>query len=123
MKSWIASLFLFSCFGSLSLQAEPSQYEQDLFLTPGGKYTEEDIMANGNTTRSEKFKSYIPHFHADAEPGDVMCPVSLKKANSECSWIIGGNSYKFCCPYCIDEFLQLAKEHPEKIQDPEVYVK
>lgn len=122
MNLRMLSLLFLSSFGCFALQAD-SDYEKTLFLTPGGMYTEEDIAANGNMTRSQKFQDFIPSHKADPEIGEFMCPISLKKANAECTWIIGGNAYQFCCPFCIDEFLSLAKEHPEEIKAPEAYLK
>lgn len=96
--------------------------EQQLYLVAGGGYTESDIEANGGLTPSQKY----PHFQArhDAAPqvGDRLCPISRTKANPECTWTIGGREYQFCCPPCVDEFVELAKTHPDKIQSPESYV-
>jgi hypothetical protein len=100
-----------------------SEYENQLYLTPGGKYTTEDIHANGKMTRSQKFKDYISSHNLHVQTGDFICPITLVKANPACTWIIGGRSYQFCCPSCIDEFLALAKKSPQEIHDPEHYVK
>ena len=40
--------------------------ERKVFLTPGGKYTEADIKANGNVTASQKFKGIKPQH--DVQP-------------------------------------------------------
>ena len=100
-----------------------SGYERDLYLNPAGKYSESDILANGSKVRSEKFADFIPAHNLHPEIGDAICPITLTKANPKCTWIIGGKTYQFCCPPCIDEFLLLAKEYPEEINDPESYVK
>jgi YHS domain-containing protein len=96
--------------------------ESELYLTPGGLYTEADIQANGNTTASRKFSGIKPVHDAHPWPGDKLCPISLTKANAKFTWIIGGQAYEFCCPPCVDEFLRKAKEHPEEIRDPQEYV-
>ena len=88
---------------------------------PGGKYTLDDIRANGNLTRSQKFKDFVSSHNLKPQSGDLICPISLSKAHPQCSWIIGGKSYQFCCPSCIDEFLTAAKKSPEEIEDPEFY--
>ena len=76
-----------------------------IFTTPGGIYTLADIKANGNTTPDEKFKG-IRWVHAKGlQPGDKICPVTEKKAQAECSWIIQGQRYEFCCPPCLDNFM------------------
>ena len=49
--------------------------------------------------------------------------MTLTKANPKCSWIVGGKSYEFCCPPCVDEFVKLAKSNPEKVKQPDQYVK
>ncbi len=96
--------------------------ERELYLTAAGKYTLEDIEANGNRTASEKFKGFKAAHDLRPQPGDKICPVTLTKANPQCTWIVGGQEYQFCCPPCIDEFVALAKEDGE-IKDPEDYVK
>jgi len=50
--------------------------------------------------------------------GDRICPISKTKANPTFVWIVGGKSYTFCCPPCIDEFVKTAKEKPDRIKDP-----
>ena len=97
--------------------------ERTLYLTPGGKYTAADIEANGNKTGSEKFRG-VPVSH-DLKPkaGERICPVTLTKANPAFAWVVGGREYQFCCPPCVDEFVQLAKDHPDQIKPPGEYVK
>jgi hypothetical protein len=97
--------------------------ERKLYLTPGGKYTAADIKANGNVVASEKFKGFKAEHDLKPKVGDKICPVTLTKANPKCTWIVGGKTYEFCCPPCVDEFVALAKEKPEEIQDPEFYRK
>lgn len=97
--------------------------ERKLYLTPGGKYTEADIKANGSVTVSEKFKGFKAQHDLKPKTGDKICPVTMTKANPKCSWIIGGKNYEFCCPPCVDEFVSLAKENPDDIKDPESYRK
>jgi hypothetical protein len=92
-------------------------------LTPGGLYTESDIQANGRTTASEKFSKFQAKHDFQPRQGDALCPVTRTKANPTCTWIIGGKKYAFCCPPCIDEFLELAKQAPEAIKSPEEYKK
>jgi YHS domain-containing protein len=97
--------------------------ERKLYLTPGGKYTAADIRANGNKVASEKFRG-VPVSH-DLKPkaGDRICPITLTKANPAFGWVIEGKSYEFCCPPCVDEFVQLAKDQPDQIKPPGEYVK
>lgn len=97
--------------------------ERQLYLTPGGAYTQADIEANGNETASVKFKGFMAKHDLMPKVGDRICPITLTKANPECTWIIGGKSYEFCCPPCVDEFVTLAKSSPSEIKDPEFYVK
>lgn len=94
-----------------------------LYLTPGGKYTEADIAANGNQTGSQKFRGFVPKHDLKPKVGDKICPVTLTKANPQCSWIVGGKVYEFCCPPCVEEFVKLAKEQPDEIKEPSDYVK
>ena len=99
--------------------------EQKLYLTAGGIYTQADIEANGNMTVSEKFKGFKAKHDMHPKPGDKICPVTMTKANPACSWIVGGKTYEFCCPPCVDEFVGWAKneETVKDILPPEEYVK
>lgn len=94
-----------------------------LYLTAGGKYTEADIQANGNMTASEKFKSVKAKHDLKPKAGDKICPITLTKANPKFSWVIGGKTYEFCCPPCIDEFVGMAKEKPAEVLEPGEYIK
>jgi hypothetical protein len=99
------------------------QEEQQLYLTPGGKYTEADIKANGNRTASQKFKGVMSSHDRKPKSGDKICPITRTKANPKITWVVGGKTYEFCCPPCVDEFVKTAKEHPEEIKEPGSYVK
>lgn len=92
-----------------------------LFLSAGGKYTEADIHANGRRTAAEKYRGFSPRHEYDPVPGDRVCPVSRAKAQADCSWIIGGQTYYFCCPPCVDAFVRTAKERPESVRPAEAY--
>jgi hypothetical protein len=94
-----------------------------LFLTPGGGYTLADIEANGRRTAQQKFKGFKAKHDADPQSGDRLCPISETKANPLCTWIVGGKTYEFCCPPCVEEFVRMAKESPDAIKEPEDYVK
>jgi hypothetical protein len=97
--------------------------ERDLYMTAGGLYTEEDIKANGNSVPSAKFKGVVWAHDEDLKAGDKVCPVTANKSEAECSWIVGGKKYEFCCPPCLDKFIMWAKTKPEKVKDPGEYVK
>ncbi len=96
--------------------------ERKLYLTAGGKYTEADIKANGYMTASQKFKGLKPAHDAEPKPGDKVCPISKTKASPKFTWVVGGKTYEFCCPPCVDEFVQKAKEKPNEVKDPADYV-
>lgn len=97
--------------------------ERQLYLTPGGKYTEADIKANGNMTASQKFKGVMSSHDRKPKSGDKICPITRTKANPKITWVVGGKTYEFCCPPCIDEFVKTAKERPEEIKEPGSYLK
>lgn len=97
--------------------------ERKLYLTAAGIYTSDDIKANGGVTASEKFKGFKATHDIKPKVGDKICPVTLTKANPECTWIIAGKKYEFCCPPCVEEFVKLAKESPKDVKQPEEYVK
>lgn len=100
-----------------------NEAEKQLYLTPGGIYTQADIEANGNVTASQKFAGFQATHDLKPKVGDKICPVTLTKANPKCSWIVGGKNYEFCCPPCVDEFVGLAKTKPEEVKPPDQYVK
>ena len=97
--------------------------EAAIYLKPGGIYTEADIKANGNTTVSAKYKGLKVSHDIKPMAGEKLCPVTLTKSNEKLTWIIGGKSYEFCCPPCVEEFVELAKTSPEEIKEPETYIK
>ena len=94
-----------------------------LFGNPGGLYTDADIQANGKLTPAEKFKGIKSKHDAEAKTGDKICPVSETLANPQFTWVIGGKSYEFCCPPCVEEFVSAAKQKPASIKPPEEYRK
>jgi hypothetical protein len=97
--------------------------ERKLFLTPGGIYTEEDIKANGSTVPSVKFKGFKAKHDANPKKGDRICPVTFTLANKMCTWIVQGEEYQFCCPPCLGNFIELAKQHPEQVKHSHEYIK
>lgn len=97
--------------------------ERRLYLTAGGAYTDADIAANGRRTASEKFKGFRAKHDAHPRAGDRLCPVTDTKAHPDCTWVVGGKTYSFCCPPCVDEFVKQAKEKPASIRPPEEYVR
>ena len=97
--------------------------ERQLYLTPGGKYTEADIKANGSVTATTKFKGIKSSHDMFPKPGDKICPVTKTKANPKFVWVVDGKTYEFCCPPCVDEFVKTAKATPNEIKQPADYVK
>lgn len=95
--------------------------ERALYLTPGGKYTAADIQANGAKTATEKFKGVPATHNLKPKAGDRLCPVTLTQANPAFVWVVGGQEYQFCCPPCVDEFVQLAKEKPGEVKPAAKY--
>ena len=95
---------------------------QQLYMTPGGAYTRDDIESNGNTTPMQKYPAFKARHDITPRPGDHLCPVTRTKADPRCAWTIGGREYQFCCPPCIDEFVRLAKQKPNRINPPEHYI-
>lgn len=120
----IATVYISSRRNTKSQMSEKvvDSAEVELYLTPGGAYTDADIVANGNQTASKKFKSFQAKHDFSPKVGDAICPITQTKANPACGWIIGGNEYLFCCPPCIDEFLVRAKSNPTSIETPSYYV-
>jgi hypothetical protein len=103
-------------------RAVSTERQRAIYLVPGGRYTEADIAANGSLPATQRYSGFEARHDFRPEPGDRLCPVTRTKANSGCTWVIGGQMYQFCCPPCIDEFVRLAKEQPEAIEPPSAYV-
>lgn len=104
-------------------EAISSEEEKALYLTPGGLYTAADIEANGNQTASRKFRGFMAKHDMNPQTGDRICPITHTKGNPECTWVVNGQKYEFCCPPCVDEFVKLAKSDPDRIQAPDSYIK
>ena len=102
--------------------AAPAEEAKKLYLEPGGVYTAADIQANGNMTAAQKFKGIRANHNTHPRPGDKVCPITYTKANPQFRWVVNGQSYEFCCPPCVDEFVTRAKENPQSIEAPEQYV-
>ena len=100
-----------------------NEAEQELYLTPGGLYTDADIQANDSLTASAKFAGFQSAHDMHPVAGSKICPITQTAANPECTWIIDGQEYQFCCPPCVDEFLKKAKTDPESVQSAASYVK
>ena len=112
--------------GALPLQMPtqlPESEEQELHLSPGGNYTMTDVVANGRMVPSQKYRGFQARHDYEPVIGDRLCPVTRTKANDSCTWTINGRVYQFCCPPCIDEFVRLAKQDPDRLLPPEAYVK
>jgi hypothetical protein len=99
----------------MSPRSLTSAAERELFLTPGGAYTEADIDANGRTTPSVRYAAFQARHDLNPQSGDPLCPITRTKASPDCTWIIAGHTYQFCCPPCIDEFVRLAKDQRQEL--------
>lgn len=99
-----------------------AEAERELYLTPNGRYTSTDIEANGGRTASQQYQGFQARHDLHPQPGDKLCPITRTKASPDCSWIVDGHRYEFCCPPCIDEFVRLAKEQPDQLQKPTEFV-
>ncbi|MCI0705302.1 MAG: hypothetical protein L0241_29940, partial [Planctomycetia bacterium] len=102
---------------------KPTDREIALFMTPGGIYTQEDIQKNGNTVPAVKFYGISWSHEDNPKVGDKLCPVTVNKTDEKCAWWVNGKRYEFCCPPCLEKFVKMAKDSPEKVKDPDEYVK
>lgn len=100
-----------------------SDKDRELYLTPGGAYTQADIEANGNQTAAQKFKGVKVTHDIKPNVGDPICPITLTKANPGFNWVIAGKKYVFCCPPCVEEYLTKAKKDPSSLRPPEEFIK
>ncbi len=79
---------------------------QKLFGTPGGLYTQADIIANSNTTTAAKFAGVMAKHNMKPGKGAKICPITNTAADARFVWIVGGKKYEFCCPPCVEEFMK-----------------
>jgi YHS domain-containing protein len=98
-------------------------HERNLFLSSGGLYTDADIVANARQVPAQRYRGMMASHNRRPPKGARICPISGTQANSKFAWVIGGKRYLFCCPPCIEEFVQQAKERPASIRAPQDYVK
>lgn len=101
----------------------PGAEQEALYLKPGGKYTKADIQANGRVSAAQKYQGFKAEHDLRPRTGEKVCPITETKANPKCTWIVDGKTYEFCCPPCIDEFVQKAKEQPDSVEGPDAYRK
>lgn len=101
----------------------PPAAEQALYLTPAGRYTANDIAANGKVTAAQKFRGLMASHDMKPKVGDRICPITNTKANPKFTWVVDGKPYEFCCPPCVDEFVKMAKEEPSTIRAPDEYIR
>jgi hypothetical protein len=96
--------------------------ERQLFERPAGKYTAADILANGKLLPSEKYRGFRAVHDYAPQPGDRLCPVTRTKSNPDCTWIVDGQTYQFCCPPCIPEFVRKAKQNSTDIRPADTFM-
>ena len=53
-----------------------SEEERELFLTPGGVYTQADIDANGGVPPSVKYKAFRAQHNMFPKKGQRICPIT-----------------------------------------------
>jgi YHS domain-containing protein len=103
--------------------APATSRERELYLTPGGAYTAEDIRANGNQLPSQRFRGVRVNHDLKPAVGDRICPITLTRANPGFRWTIAGKEYLFCCPPCVEEYVTLAKTNPGALKPPDEFIK
>lgn len=103
---------------------ESSEKMKKLYATAKGKYTEADIKANGpGKTATDRYGNEMTEHDDNPQPGDRICPITNTKANPKITWVVGGQTYQFCCSPCVNEFVKKAQEKPDQIKEPGHYVK
>ena len=105
-------------------EAFRAAFEEDqrrLFSSPGGSYTAADIRANGGRPADAAFARAAPAHDHSPKAGDRVCPISGFKAEPKFAWVVGGQTYWFCCQPCVDEFVLVAKERPGEVKAEEEY--
>ncbi len=86
-----------------------AEEQRGLYLRAGGRYTEDDIAANGRRTAADKFRGLKAEHAVHPKSGGSLCPTAGLSADPRFEWVVGGQRLRFCCPQCIDEFVASAK--------------
>ena len=108
--------------GTIAHAETHKKVEQEIFFTPGGQYTQEDIQKNGTMAPSKKFGDLMAIHDINPEKGTLVCPITNTKANPQFYWWVGGKKYTFCCPPCVEEFVLKAKKSKVPLPSPETFI-
>lgn len=95
---------------------------RELFSTPGGAYTAEDIARNGTVPPSERFEKVEFLYSMKAHEGQPVDPILATKTAGAYDWYVGGKRYHFASIASIEEFVIRAKRDPKSILPPDRYV-
>ncbi|MDX1935289.1 MAG: hypothetical protein SFU56_22045 [Capsulimonadales bacterium] len=121
-RAWVSPQHAGGTTEAAMPDAPDGDEERKLFLTPAGKYTAADIAANGHAIASVRYRGALPVHNRKPPGGSPICPITETLANPRFTWIVDGQSYRFCCPPCIAEFVRQAREQPKTIRPPAAYV-
>ncbi|GIV02345.1 MAG: hypothetical protein KatS3mg015_1175 [Fimbriimonadales bacterium] len=102
--------------------ADRAKFEKEIFTTPRGIYTEEDVKANGNTWPSAKYPQNDFPIDLKPRPGDFIDPVLLTRADPNRSWIINGEKYYFACNQSIEEQVLRARNFPSRVRPASEFI-
>jgi hypothetical protein len=67
-------------------------------------------------------KAFMREGAPQLKAGDKVCPITKKRADAECIWVINGQRYEFCCPPCIGRLLQKARDEPSVVKKASEYL-
>ena len=102
--------------------ADRAKFEKEIFTTPRGIYTVEDVKANGNTWPSAKYPQNDFPIDLKPRPGDFVDPVLLTRADPNRSWIINGEKYYFACNQSIEEQVLRARNFPSRVRPASEFI-
>lgn len=95
---------------------------KDLFDTPGGAYTAEDIKVNGLVPPSIRFNAVIVPYIIKGIPGQPIDPILKTRSCGAYDWSVGGQIYHFASVPSLEEFVMRAKADPKSVLPPSAYV-
>lgn len=95
---------------------------KEVFGTPGGAYTKEDIAKNGTIPPAQRFGDVQFLYTMKAFPGQATDPILGTKVSGAFDWYVGGQCYHFASVPSLEEFVMRAKKDPSSVMPASHYV-
>jgi len=94
---------------------------KEVFGTPGGAYTTEDIRVNGLVPPSIRFNNVTFTYTLKPLPGQPYDPILKTRSSGAFDWSVCGQIYHFASIPSLEEFVMRAKKD-KSILPPSAYI-